>query len=250
MPIHDASHVEYTIDSGHISIVTDKGQRVPAYWAHPRLGSKFSGVVLLHDWWGMNTVTRLLANFYAQMGYYIIAPDMFNGRSANTPKEAMQRLEETRDKRYQIVDAAITAMETHHRINKSVAVLGIGMGGTLAFEAALNRDDLEAAIAYAGFPQHFIGQFERATAPILALYGSKEPYTKPVVIKALRDEFATTPLKNEHKVAIIEGAEHEFFSETTDHTKREYGKQVVKHTLDFLEAHLVQPASYQRPKAY
>ena len=250
MPIHDARHVEYAIDSGHVSIMNDTGQRVPAYWAHPRMGAKFSGIVLLHDWWGMNKVTRLLANFYAQMGYYVIAPDMFDGHPASTPKQAMQRLEETRNTRYTIVDAAVSVMETHHRVNKSVAVIGVGMGGTLAFEAAIRRDDLEAAIVYGGFPQKYLGSFKQANTPILAVYGSKEPYTKPVVIKALRDELAQTPLKAEHKVVTIDGAAHEFFGEEDDTVKREYGKQVVKHTLDFLEAHLIQPAHYNRPKAY
>lgn len=246
MPIHDARHVEYAIDSGHISIMRSSGQRVPAYWAHPRLGVKFSGILLLHDWWGMNTVARLLASFYATMGYYVIAPDLFDGKRATTPKEAMQRLEESQKSRYATVDAALSVLETHNRINDSVGVIGLGMGGTLALEAAIKRDDLEAAVAYAGFPQQFLGQFGLANTPILACYGSNEPYTKPVVIKALQDELASTPLADKHRVLVVPGAGHEFFHDTPGLVNREHGKIVVEQTMSFLEAHLIQPTQAPR----
>ena len=43
MPIHNSNRVEFAIDSGYIEIVTDSGKKVPAYWAHPRIGHRFSG---------------------------------------------------------------------------------------------------------------------------------------------------------------------------------------------------------------
>src|SRR5262245_2799826 len=94
---NNPGRVEYAIDSGYITIVADGGQRLPAYWAHPRIGNRFSGIAILHDWWGMNDVCRLLANFFGQMGYYVIVPDLFNGQTANSPTDAMKLLETTRD---------------------------------------------------------------------------------------------------------------------------------------------------------
>jgi len=246
MPIHDSNRVEFSIDSGHITIVTDSGQRVPAYWAHPRIGQKFSGICMLHDWWGMNDVARMVANFFAQMGYYVIAPDMFSGEIATDPKQAMRLLEKTQETRYDTVDATLSVLESHHRINRSVAAIGIGMGGTLAFEAAIKRDDLEAAVSYAGFPQQYFGQFARSNTPIQAFYGSEEPYTKPNVIKALKAEFDKTPLKDEHEVLIIKGAKHDFFSIDVDDTMQIITKQVINHTLSFLEKFLEQPQNQQK----
>jgi len=250
MPIHDSGRVEHSIDSGHINIVTDDGQQVPAYWAHPRTGHKFAGICLLHDWWGTSDVTRLLSNFFAQMGYYVIAPDLFLGATAHTPKEAIQLLEKSQQTRYKAVDAALTVLETHHRVNKSVALIGVGMGGTLAFEAAIKRDDLEAAVSYAGFPQNYLGQFTRANTPILALYGSAEPYTKPVIIQALRDELAKTALHDKHQVEIVQGAEHNFFYNQPDPNQRDISKQVINYTLAFLERHLEKPADSLKHPPY
>lgn len=251
MPIHDARRIEYAIESGHITIVTDTGQRVPAYWAHPRTGDQFAGIVLLHDWWGTTNVMRLLANFFAQMGHYVVAPDMYQGHLAHTPKEAMKLLTESQTTRYQTVNAALSVLESHHRIYKnSVAAIGLGMGGTLAFEAAIKRDDLEATVALAGFPQHYLGKFHRANTPMLAMWGSKEPYIKPVVINALRDELAQSPLKDEHEIRIINGLDHTFFPEQPTPQVRERGKEVIELALRFLEKHLRQPSHRQRPRIY
>ena len=241
MPIHDSRRLEHNIDSGHINIVTDSGQQVPAYWAQPRVGLRFSGICLLHDWWGMTPVMRLVANFLGQMGYYVIVPDMYLGLRATTAAEALSLLQKTEKQRYSIVDAALTVLETHHRTNRLVAVVGLGMGGTLAFEAAIKRDDLEAAASFAGFPQHYLGQFSRANTPILAVYGSEEPYTKPKVIQALQAELAMTRLHEHHHVQVIEGAGHEFFYEQPSPAHREITKQAVNSLLSFLEQYLEKP---------
>jgi len=243
MPIHDSRRLEHTIDSGHINIVTDAGQRVPAYWAQPRVGKRFSGICLLHDWWGLTPVYRLLANFLGQMGYYVIAPDMYLGVQAKTPAEALSLLQKTEKQRYDIVDAALTVLETHHRTNRLVAVVGLGMGGTLAFEAAIKRDDLEASIAFSGFPQQYLGQFNRSNTPLLAIYGTEEPYTKHNVIQALQTELAMTRLREHHRVQIIEGAGHDFFHEQPLPEYKEISKQAVNLLLAFLENYLEKPSN-------
>ncbi len=243
MPIHDSRRLEHDIDSGHINIVTDDGQQVPAYWAHPRIGNRFSGICLVHDWWGLTPVYRLLANFLGQMGYYVIVPDMYLGVQAKTAQEALSLLQKTEKQRYGIVDASLTVLETHHRTTRDVAVIGLGMGGTLAFEAAIKRNDLEAAIAFAGFPQKYLGQFSRANTPILAIYGSEEPYTKPNVIQALQGELAMTRLRDHHRVQIIDGAGHDFFHEKPLPEYRETGKQAANAILSFLEKYLEKPAN-------
>ena len=250
MPIHNSNRVEFAIDSGYIEIVTDSGKKVPAYWAHPRIGHHFSGICLLHDWWGMDNVSRMLANFFAQMGYYVIEPDLYGGRTANTPQQAMRLLEETAATRYSGVNATLSVLESHHRINTSVGAVGIGMGGTLAYEAAIKRDDLEAAVSYAGFPQHFLGQFAKSNTPILAIYGSEEPYTKPRVIRHFKHELAQTDLKDQHQVVIIEGGDHQLFSLEKDPTKQAISKTAINHTLSFLEQYLEPMQKHNKPSGY
>lgn len=248
MPLHDSKRIEYTIDSGHITIVANNGAKVPAYWAHPRVGKHFSGICLLHDWWGSNTVTRLLANFFAQMGYYVIAPDMYLGASANLPTEAIKLYEKSATIRYGIVDSALTVLESHHMVNRSVAAIGLGMGGTLTLEAAIKRTDLEAAIACGGFPHAYFGQFAQSKTPILALYGSEEPYVKAPVIKKFQEELATTPLADKHQVFVLNGAGHDLFFSEPKPELQIISKLAMNHILGFLELYIEQSQVVKRAK--
>ena len=60
MPIYESKHVEYAIVSGHVDVIVEDGQPLPAYWARPNLGGTFSGVVFVHDWWGIRPLERRL----------------------------------------------------------------------------------------------------------------------------------------------------------------------------------------------
>ena len=45
MPVYNPAHLEYAIDTGYIAIMGDNQERIPAYWAHPRGGYRFSTTV-------------------------------------------------------------------------------------------------------------------------------------------------------------------------------------------------------------
>lgn len=242
MPIYDPSHVEYSITSGHIQIVMDSGEQLPAFWAHPSMGNRFPGVALIHDWWGVNSIVRRLANFFAQMGYYVIVPDLFGSKVTESPREAMALVEALGDAGYPRVHTALSALEHHHQCNGDVAAIGLGMGGSLAFEAAIVRKDLEAAVAYAGFPQRYFGRFKDAKTPILAFYGSDEPHVKPPVIAKLRTELAASPQEVRHEVVVLPGLGHDIFMDGLSAAQQQEGRAAISKTLTFLEQYLKGPA--------
>ncbi|MDZ4767136.1 MAG: dienelactone hydrolase family protein [Chloroflexota bacterium] len=239
MPIYDPGRVEYATIHGRIGIVTDDGGVLPAYWAHPDMGGKFPAVAILHDWWGMTQIERRLANLFAGMGYYAIVPDLFNGKTARTPQEALELFKALGDHGYGYVDTALGAVEHHHRVNSNVAAIGLGMGGSLAYEAALNRTDLEAAVACYGFPGRYVGRFKDAKAPILAIYGANEPYIAAAEINRLRAELKDSPLA--HEVVILDGVGREFFEDHTHDGAITAGKQAIDKILAFVETYVGRP---------
>jgi carboxymethylenebutenolidase len=247
MPLYEPSHIEYTIDSGYIQVNLYNGENFPAYWAYPQLGGKFPAIALLHDWWGINTMVRRLANGFAQSGYYVIVPDLFDGQTATTPKEAIALVEALGERTgLQRIYAAIDVVESHHQTNRTTAAVGLGMGGSFAFDMAISRDDIEAAVAFAGFPQRNFGQFRQAKIPILALYGSHEPHVSTKVIDRLKQELNDSSIASGHEVAVIDGLAHEFFSEQFDSAQTLKSSQALKVALQFLEKHLKPPS--QRPQ--
>jgi carboxymethylenebutenolidase len=239
--------VEHPIDSGHIAIIGET-TRYPAYWAHPRMGNNLSGIAIIHDWWGMSNWVRLMANHFAMRGYYVIAPDLFHEQTASNPKEAMALLEKTKDTRYLGLDATLTVLETHNRTNRKCAVIGVGMGGTLAYEAALKRTDLEAAVSFAGFPQAFMGQFQHCKTPTLAIYGDKEPYTKPMVIEKLRQELKSSPVGEQCNVQVIPEMAHDIFKDNMTDKELKTAREMFVLVQEFLANFLSSPTQSQARK--
>ena len=232
MPIYEPSRVEHTITNGHVQIVRENGALLPAYWSHPAMGGTFPAIALIHDWWGITDTERHLANLFAQMGYYVIIPDLFNGKLARTPQEAIGLVEALGEQGFACVNVSLHTLERHVRVNGKVAAVGLGMGGSLAYEAALKRDDLEAAVAYYGFPQRYLGRFKDVKAPILAIFGSDDPYTRLKVVERLESELAQSPL--DHEVVRLPGASRDFFSDPA----AQAGTLAWTRTLAFLEKYL------------
>ncbi len=235
MSIYDAHHMEFTITSSHITIMTDDGIQVPAFLAHPQLGQKFSGVVLIHDWWGVNQDIRQLSNFLAQMGYYVIVPDLFLGKVTTSARQAMELYKQHAPNIFAKVNASLAVIENHHQCNEKVAAIGIGMGGSMAFEAAIKRDDLEAAIAFGGFPQRYLKDFPQSNTPILAFFGSDDPFIKPSVIKKMKSILEATDLKDEHEVRIVQNIAHDFFKQSMSSAHERAVRNEIDYCLDFLE---------------
>lgn len=211
MPVYNPTRVEYAIVNGRVSIVADDGSVIPAYWSHPDLGSVFPAICIVHDWWGITTTERRLAHLFAQLGYYVMMPDLFHGASTTDPQQAAELIRRYGSQAYTVVDKSLRVLETHNRTNRNVGVVGFGMGGSLAFEAALLRPDLEAAVSFYGLPGRYMGKFKNARAPILAFYGSNEPIVKPDDIAQMRAEMVESAFP--HEVVILPNAARDLFRE-------------------------------------
>lgn len=241
MPIYDPSRIEYGITTGRIQMVMEGGRQIPAYWAHPVTGRLFPAIALIHDWWGITAIVRRMAHTFAQAGYYVVVPDLFDGQVANTPQDAMELVKRLGDDGYPRVNAALGVLENHSNTNRDVAAVGIGMGGSLAYEAAIVRKDLEAVVSYYGFPQRYLGRFRQVGVPVLAFYGAQEPYVLPPVVQRLREELASNTGGLPHEVMVLQGTGREFLSDEATDQQRETGRQVINHTLAFLEKYLKGP---------
>ena len=241
MTAYDSNRAEYGITNGHIQIVMEGGRQLPAYWAHPNSGRLFPAVALIHDWWGITPAVRRIAHRFAQVGYYVIVPDLFDGQVASTPERAIELVKALGDTGYPRVDAALSVLETHNNTNHDVAVVGIGMGGSLAYEAAIIRKDMEAAVVYYGFPQRYFGRLKDMRVPLLAIYGEQEQYVTATDINRTRRELDSNPHKLEHEVLILPNVGHDFFADSADEAGRLQSQSALNTTFSFLEKYLKGP---------
>jgi carboxymethylenebutenolidase len=238
--MYETRRVQHRIISGFISIVA-ANHSLPAFWAHPEIGGPFPGLVLIHEWWGLTAHIRTQVRRFAELGYYVVAPDLFDGQTATTADQGLtlqQKLGEAGPPR---IGAALRALETHHRCNGQMGVVGWQLGGDLALYAAMHRTDLKAVVAFYARPDDYLVLMVADETPILALYGEHDTTITPDTLERTRQALAKSPGKGE--VIVYPGATTGFFNEELPTYNPQAAAGAWQKMLQFLDEHLDRTAS-------
>jgi carboxymethylenebutenolidase len=184
-----------------------------AYVARPQTESPTevsAGVLLVHEWWGINDHIRDLAGRYAKEGYLCVAPDLYRGRIAKDTGEAsalMQALEI--DDGMETIRKAMDAAAETYQV-KRFAINGYCMGGTFALRAACEISELAAAAPFYGdIPEESV--LAKLRVPTLFIAGKRDAWINPEKVNALKETAA------EHKLpveVVSYDADHAFFNDT------------------------------------
>jgi carboxymethylenebutenolidase len=155
------------------------------YLAMPA-GGKGRSVLVLHAWWGLTEPFRKTCDRLAEAGFVALAPDLYHGKTADTPEQA-QVLGDALDqdaKRWR-GDITGAVQELHRREaggptggNGKVGFVGFSMGGAYALDMSVNLADEVAAVvmfyvAWAG------PEFGRAKAAYLCHFAADDPFEEP-----------------------------------------------------------------------
>ena len=184
-----------------------------AYVARPQTESPTevsAGVLLIHEWWGINDHIRDLAGRYAKEGYLCAAPDLYRGRVAKDTEEAsalMQALEI--DDGIETIRKAMEAAAETYQV-KRFAITGYCMGGTFALRAACETPELKAAAPFYGdIPEESV--LAKLRVPTLFIAGKRDAWINPEKVSALKEIAARNNLPVE---VISYDADHAFFNDT------------------------------------
>jgi carboxymethylenebutenolidase len=108
----------------------------------------FPGIVVIHEWWGLNDWVKEQASKLSDLGYVALAIDLYRGKVATTPDEAhelMRGLPEDRAKRD--LHAAFEFLQSQSTVKKDrIASIGWCMGGGYSLDMALQEPTLRADV--------------------------------------------------------------------------------------------------------
>ena len=119
------------------------------YLAVPESGSG-PGVVVLHEWWGLDSSVTKLADAFADEGFVALAPDLYHGETTEQPDEAQQKLMAMNmDKTETELRGAVDYVSEHEAYNGSgIGAVGFCMGGGLAVWAGAANPKVDAVVTY------------------------------------------------------------------------------------------------------
>jgi carboxymethylenebutenolidase len=177
-----------------IELTASDGFKLGAYKAEPKGPSK-GGLVVCQEIFGVNHHIRNVADRFAEQGYTVIAPALFDraqrgvdiGYTEATIKQGVDirgkiKLEDT----MKDVQAAVSALKGAGKIG----VVGYCWGGSLAFLSATRLSGVSAAVGYYGgtIAAH---ADEKPKVPVMLHFGEKDhgiPMSDVEKVKAARPE--------------------------------------------------------------
>jgi len=209
-----------------------------AFVAYPPGEGGAPGVVIVHEWWGLNAQIRELARRLARQGYVAIVPDLYGGKVATDGETAhvlARGLDEA--EALETIDAAGRWLEKEPRVAKRRrGVMGFCMGGGLALKAGLRDPSLAAVVMFYGPPESRADLLASLQAPLLGHFGAEDQG-----ISVERVEAFGRTLKGAGKVAdvhVYAGAGHAFMNEEQAGYRPEAARLAWVRTLDFLQKHV------------
>ncbi|AUX36333.1 MULTISPECIES: dienelactone hydrolase family protein [Sorangium] len=151
------------------------------------------GLVVIHEWWGLNEHIKHWTDRLAEDGYAALAVDMYGGKVATTPDDAMAAMKAVDEaKGLEVVRAAHRFLSSDARIAAPrTGSIGWCFGGAWSLKLALNEPELDAAVLYYGRLVTDPAQLKAIKAPVLGVFGNQDKGIPPEVVnefdKALHD---------------------------------------------------------------
>ena len=175
---------------------------------------KRPGVLVVHEWWGLDEYARSRAQQLAKLGYVAFACDMYgNGKVAEHPDDARKMAGVVRmniddwRKRAQVSLEVLKAQPQCD--NNKLAAIGYCFGGSTALQLAYSGADLKAvATFHAALPTPTADEAKAVKARVLICHGGADTFIPEAAIKSFRESLDNAGAK--HEFASYPGVVHSF----------------------------------------
>ncbi len=155
------------------------GNGAYAFISQPDDDAQHPGLVLIQEWWGIEPHITDLAHKLATDGFVVAVPDLYHGKIATEPNDAMRMImliwENIDRATAEIIGALETVKAMPNVEPKKIGLIGFCIGGFMTYTVASRYPDLAAVVPFygAGYdptPE----EVAKVNAPVLAIYGSQD----------------------------------------------------------------------------
>jgi dienelactone hydrolase len=196
--------------------------------AYPATRRKRPGVLVVHEWWGLNDYTRSRAKQLAEAGYVALAIDMYGeGKHTTHPEEAkefmMQALSNLDEAKARFKAAEELLANDPHVDSDKLAAIGYCFGGATVLHMARFGDDKLDVVA--SFHGNLATQKPMAKGAfggkILVAAGGADPFVPKEQVSAFKAEMDAAGA--DYELVEYPGAKHAFTNPEADKLGQETG---------------------------
>jgi len=222
------------------------GTECSGYFVEGAGGKNAPGLVVIQEWWGVNDHIKGVADQYAKRGFRVLVPDLYRGKVGLDAKEAEHLMTGLN-----FGDAAGNdirgAVQYLKQASPKVGVTGYCMGGALAILASVFVPEVEATVAWYGFPPLEYVDASKIKAPLMGHFAIHDGFFKIEQVDQLEQKLKAAGVKY---TFYRYDAGHAFASDDpiihTVGLKKDAtaAAQAWERTLEFFDQHLgaAQPA--------
>ncbi len=157
------------------------------------LVGKQPGVLVVHEWKGLNEYAKGRTRQLAELGYVAFAADIYGkGIRPQTADEAGKEAGKYKGDRMLLrarALAAVDQLKSQANVDPSkLAAIGYCFGGTTVLELARANADLKGIVSFHGGLSAGNAPTETPKAKILVLHGADDPFVPPAEVDAFKAE--------------------------------------------------------------
>ena len=197
------------------------------------------GIIVIHEWSGLNDQVKTMARRLAGEGYVALAVDLYGGASASTPDKAqalMATLLEDPESGRKNLRQAYDYLEKY-ALAPRIGSIGWDLGGSWALQTALlYPEQLDALVVYYGQLAVDRDQLAKLRLPILGFFGSEDKSIPVHDVQNLRSTLKE--LGKNAEVLIMIGADHGFANPSGGNYNERSAAEAWAKTLEFLKHNL------------
>jgi carboxymethylenebutenolidase len=206
----------------------------------PAGNGPFPGVLVIHEWWGLDNWVKDQARALVREGYAALAVDLYRGKVTDKQEEAHQLMSGMpQDRAMRDLKAAVAYLKSRKDVRGDrIGSIGWCMGGKFSLLLAAEEPALAAAVAYYGAPPTDAATIARIKPPVLGNFGAEDKGPSPEQVKAF--EAAMQKAGKTVDVKIYPGAGHAFANVNNPWKgyREEAAKDAWARTVAFFARHL------------
>jgi carboxymethylenebutenolidase len=197
------------------------------------------GVIVIHEWWGLNDNIKAAARRLAGEGYVVLAVDLYGGKTAATPQDAqalMAALVDEPDAARANLRQAYEYLEKY-AFAPRIGSVGWCLGGGWSLQTALLfPDQLDAMVMYYGQIVEANSELETLAMPLLGHFGALDESIPVRDVQDFRERLRA--LGKDAQILIYSGANHAFANPSGGNYNEKAATDSWQATLKFLDEKL------------